>query len=108
MNNDDFVGYFEIIFKQDIKDSEIAYFGILEEYFGKKYGGYLLSEAIEISFKGGSKRVWVHTCSFDHKYGIKNYIARGNKLFNSSKSNAFAGSCYDCNFLSQVIYHILV
>ena len=27
-----------------------AYFGILEEYFGKKLGGYLLSEAIKKSF----------------------------------------------------------
>ena len=41
-NKEDIVGYFELIFYQDAKESEIAYFGILEEYFGKKLGGYLL------------------------------------------------------------------
>ena len=30
---------------------EIAYFGILEEYFGKGLGGHLLTEAIKIGFK---------------------------------------------------------
>ena len=82
---DHLIGYFELIYNKEKSETEIAYFGILEDYFGKKYGGYLLSEAIEISFKGGSKRVWVHTCSFDHKNGIKNYIARGMKIFKSEK-----------------------
>ena len=43
-------GYFELLFNENNKESEIAYFGILEEYFGKKFGGYLLSEAIKNSF----------------------------------------------------------
>jgi len=77
------VGYFELIFYQDIKEAEIAYFGILEEYFGKKLGGYLLSEAIKTSFLLGSSRVWVHTCTLDHKNALKNYLARGMKIFKS-------------------------
>ena len=77
------VGYFELIFYQDIKEAEIAYFGILEEYFGKKLGGYLLSEAIKESFLLGSSRVWVHTCTLDHKNALKNYLARGMKIFKS-------------------------
>ena len=81
------VGYFEQIFNKDKFDCEIAYFGILEEYFGKKYGGYLLSEAIKNSFKEGIKRVWVHTCSLDHKNAIKNYLSRGMKIFKSEKIN---------------------
>ena len=63
--------------------AEIAYFGILEEYYGKKLGGYLLSEAIKNSFSKGCKRVWVHTCSLDHKNALKNYLARGMKNFKS-------------------------
>ena len=43
-------GYFEILFNENSKEAEIAYFGILEEYFGKRFGGYLLSEAIKNSF----------------------------------------------------------
>jgi len=74
-------GYFELLFNENNKEAEIAYFGILEEYFGKKFGGYLLSEAIKKSFILGSRRVWVHTCSLDHENALKNYLARGMKIF---------------------------
>ena len=74
-------GYYELLFYENNKEAEIAYFGILEEYFGKKLGGYLLSEAIKNSFKQGAKRVWVHTCSLDHENALKNYLARGMKVF---------------------------
>ena len=74
-------GYFELIINKEIKEVEIAYFGILEEYFGKKLGGYLLSEAIKVSFKIGCTRVIVHTCSLDHKNALNNYISRGMKIF---------------------------
>ena len=80
---DEIAGYFELLFNKENKEAEIAYFGILEEYFGKKLGGYLLSEAIKKSFTFGSKRVWVHTCSLDHKNALKNYLARGMKIFKS-------------------------
>ena len=49
----------------------------------KKLGGYLLSEAIKSSFNMGSERVWVHTCSLDHKNALKNYLARGMTNFKS-------------------------
>jgi len=84
-DNENLVGYFEIIFNFVKKQSEIAYFGILREYFGKKYGGYLLSEAIIKSFVKGIDRVWVHTCSLDHQNALKNYQARGMKIFKSEK-----------------------
>ena len=74
-------GYFELLFNENNKEAEIAYFGILEEYFGKKFGGYLLSEAIKNSFILGSRRVWLHTCSLDHENALKNYLARGMKIF---------------------------
>ena len=76
-------GYFELLFDQNSKEAEITYFGILEEYFGKKLGGYLLSEAIICSFALGAQRVWVHTCSLDHKNALGNYLSRGMKIFKS-------------------------
>ena len=82
-DKEEIAGYFELIFNQDTKDAEIAYFGLLEEYFGRKLGGYLLSEAIKFSFSIGSIRVWVHTCSLDHKNALNNYLARGMKVFKS-------------------------
>tara|TARA_B110000305_G_C19016257_1_gene437236 strand:- start:100 stop:603 length:504 start_codon:yes stop_codon:yes gene_type:complete len=80
---DEIAGYFELLYNQNSKESEIAYFGILEEYFGKKLGGYLLSEAIKVSFALGSQRIWVHTCSLDHKNALNNYLSRGMKIFRS-------------------------
>ena len=82
-----FAGYFEQIFDNQKEDCEIAYFGILAEFIGKKYGGYLLSEAIKKSFKIGAKRIWVHTCSLDHKHALKNYQSRGMKIFKSETIN---------------------
>ena len=82
-DKEEIVGYFEIIFRGDVKETEIAYFGILEEYFGKKLGGYLLSEAIKISFNLSCARVWVHTCSLDHRNALLNYQSRGMKIFKS-------------------------
>ena len=84
-NNKELVGYFELRFYQDTRESEIAYLGILEEYFGKKLGSYLLSEAIKKSFSLGSIRTWVHTSSLDHKNALNNYLARGMKIFKSEK-----------------------
>ena len=82
-NKDDLVGYFEQNIYPQKKECEIAYFGILEEYIGKKIGGYLLSEAIKKSFETGTKRIWVHTCSLDHKHALDNYLSRGMKVFKS-------------------------
>ncbi len=82
-NKDDLVGFFELIFHFEKKEVEIAYFGILEEYQNKKLGSFLLSEAIKKSFIQNISRVWLHTCSLDHKNALNNYIARGMKIFKS-------------------------
>ena len=78
---DDLAGFFELIFHNEKNEIEIAYFGILEEFQNKKLGSYLLSQAIQKSFKRDINRVWVHTCSLDHKNALNNYIARGMKIF---------------------------
>ena len=78
---DDFAGYYELIFHKDKNEVEIAYLGLLEEYQNRSIGSYLLSTAIKNSFLKKSKRVWVHTCSLDHRNALKNYKARGMKVF---------------------------
>ena len=79
--NEDMAGYFELIIHIDKKEVEIAYLGLLEEYQNKKLGSHLLSSAIKNSFEIKPQRVWVHTCSLDHKNALTNYIARGMKIF---------------------------
>jgi hypothetical protein len=78
----DLAGYFELILHLSRNEIEIAYLGLLEDYYYKKLGSYLLSTAIKKSFGNKKiKKVWVHTCTLDHKNAIKNYLARGMKIF---------------------------
>ena len=84
---DNLVGFFELIYHPEKNETEIAYFGLLEEYQNKKLGSYLLSEAIKRSFKDKTNRVWVHTCSLDHKNALNNYISRGMKIFKTDIIN---------------------
>ena len=80
-NKDDLVGFFELMLHLENYEIEIAYFGILKEYQNKKLGSYLLSEAIKKCFEININRVWVHTCTLDHKNALGNYLSRGMKIF---------------------------
>ena len=80
---EDLAGFFELISHIENKETEIAYFGLLEEFQNKKLGSYLLSEAIKLSFSENINRVWLHTCSLDHRNALNNYISRGMKVFKS-------------------------
>ena len=48
---DELVGFFELLYNPELKETEISYFGLLEDYIGKGIGGYALSEAIKRSFE---------------------------------------------------------
>ena len=80
-NKKDLVGFFELVIHSEKNEVEIAYFGILEEYQNKKLGSFLLSDAIKKSFQENALRVWLHTCSLDHKNALNNYLSRGMKIF---------------------------
>ena len=86
-DNDELIGFFELLFHPETRKCEIAYFGILDQYIGKKYGGYLLSEALKLGFRKKTKKVWLHTCSLDHKHALNNYLGRGMKIFKSETIN---------------------
>ena len=79
--NDDMAGYFELIHHRNANEIEIAYLGLLEEYLNKKLGSFLLDSALKRGFLKKPKRIWVHTCTLDHKNALKNYLARGMKVF---------------------------
>ena len=86
-DSEDIAGFFELIYHKDKFEVEIAYFGLLTDYMDKKLGGYMLTEAIKLSFSYEVKRVWVHTCSLDHKNALNNYLARGMKIYNTETIN---------------------
>ena len=81
--SDNIAGFFELIYHEDKSEIEIVHLGLLAEYTGKKLGGYLLSEAIKISWKFKINRIWVHTCSLDHRNALNNYLSRGMKIFDT-------------------------
>ena len=85
--SDNLIGFFELLYNPDLNETEISYFGLLEEYIGKGIGGYALSEAIKKSFEKNIKRVWLHTCTLDHPNALKNYIARGMRVFRKENIN---------------------
>ena len=81
----DLVGYYELISHTEQNEIEIAYLGVLEEYQNQKLGSFLLTSAIQSSFLLNPNRVWVHTCSLDHKNALDNYLSRGMKIFKKEK-----------------------
>ena len=84
---DELVGFFELLYNPGLEETEISYFGLLEEYIGKGIGGYALSVAIKKSFEKNIRRVWLHTCTLDHPNALKNYIARGMTVFKKENIN---------------------
>ena len=83
--NNKFAGYYELLYDPKNYSMEIAYFGIFKEFYGKGIGGYLLTDAILTSFNQKINKVWVHTCTLDHPNALKNYLARGMKVFKTEK-----------------------
>lgn len=80
-------GYFELN-TDDQFNVEIAYFGLAPKFIGRGFGGYMLSSAIKFAWeKCNAKRVWVHTCNFDHPNALGNYQARGLKIYRVDKDD---------------------
>lgn len=81
-------GYIELD-PQDDGQVEIAYFGLLPAFRGRRIGGHLLSVGIARAWdlaerwpdRTPTKRVWVHTCSLDGPHALGNYEKRGFRIF---------------------------
>ncbi len=73
-------GYYELQHQED-GNIEIMYLGLCPAFIEKGYGGHLVSHAIQSAWDWGAKRVWVHTCSLDHKNALPIYQARGFKIY---------------------------
>jgi len=79
--NNKLAGFYELLYDSNTNSIEIPYFGIFKEFYGRGIGGYLLTDAILTSFNQQVNKVWVHTCTLDHPNALKNYLARGMKIF---------------------------
>lgn len=72
-------GYVELAAEGD--DTEIAYFGLRDDFHGQGLGKHLLSYGIEQAWAGGAKRVFVHTCNLDGPHALSNYMKRGFSIY---------------------------
>lgn len=69
-------GYAEIDRRQgDMVD--LAYFGLIPEFIGQKLGPWLLDQAIRTAWSGGTRRLTVNTCTFDHPRALPLYQSLG-------------------------------
>ncbi|MER5525566.1 GNAT family N-acetyltransferase [Streptomyces sp. NPDC002677] len=83
-------GYVELD-PQDDGVVEIAYFGLIPAFRGRRIGGHLLSYGAARAWdlaerwdgRPPTKRVWVHTCSLDGEHAMANYQRRGFQLFDT-------------------------
>ncbi len=70
---------------------EIAYFGLIPAFRGRRIGGHLLSYGTARAWdlaerhpgRKPTERVWVHTCSNDGPHAMDNYLRRGFRLFDT-------------------------
>lgn len=64
-------------------DVEITTFGLLHDHVGRGLGGHALTLTIQQAWDSepvkspAVRRVWLHTCSFDHPNALRNYQRRG-------------------------------
>ena len=79
--DDNLVGYYEQEYHPESNEVELINMGILKEYRGLKLGSFLLNPAVASSSRKNPTRMWVHTCSLDHKHALKNYTSKGFEIF---------------------------
>lgn len=58
-------------------DIELAYFGLMPEFIGRGYGAYLLRAAVDAAWQRNPRRLWVHTCTYDHPRALGAYQRAG-------------------------------
>ena len=60
---------------------EICHLGLLPSYIGRGLGGGLLTDALRRAWDSGACRVWLRTSSLDSPVALKNYEARGLRVY---------------------------
>ena len=78
---DDFVGFYEQEYHPENNEVELINMGVLKNFRGLKLGSTLLNHAIASASRKNPKRMWVHTCSLDHKHALQNYKSKGFEIF---------------------------
>lgn len=63
--------------RRDMPSVELAFFGLVPEATGSGVGRWLMDRAIELAFRPGVERLWLHTCTIDHPAALGFYLRSG-------------------------------
>jgi len=74
------LGLLELDFREE-GQCEIGYFGVVAEAIGNGSGRILMNAALNHAWAKPIKRLWVHTCNFDHPAAIAFYQRSGFKPY---------------------------
>jgi GNAT superfamily N-acetyltransferase len=73
-------GLLELDFR-DAGQCELAFFGVTAKLIGSGAGRWLMNRALELAWSRPVRRVWVHTCTFDHPSALAFYQRSGFRPF---------------------------
>ncbi|EHK64084.1 GCN5-like N-acetyltransferase [Achromobacter arsenitoxydans SY8] len=74
------VGILELDFRQT-GQCELTFLGLTADCTGIGLGRALMSKAIALAWARPIKRLWVHTCTYDHPSALRFYINAGFKPY---------------------------
>ena len=70
------VGMIELDFAQ-AGECLIRFLGLVPELAGKGHGKWLFAQTLALAWRGGVRRVHVHTCTLDHPAALPAYLRAG-------------------------------
>ncbi len=73
-------GYFELQ-RAATADTELCYFGLLPDFIGQGFGFHFLQSAIDNAWLGATRRLWVHTSTYDHPRALGLYQRAGFRVY---------------------------
>lgn len=73
-------GVLELDFRQ-VGQCELGFFGVTAKLIGSGAGRWLMNRALQLAWSRPVKRVWVHTCTFDHPAALPFYQRSGFRPF---------------------------
>jgi GNAT superfamily N-acetyltransferase len=73
-------GLLELDFREP-GQCELVYFGVTGSLIGTGAARFLMNRALEIAWSRDLRRVWVHTCTFDHPSAVAFYQRSGFRPF---------------------------
>jgi ribosomal protein S18 acetylase RimI-like enzyme len=73
-------GYFELQ-RAATGDTELCYFGLLPDFIGQRLGFHFLQSAVDTGWLGMTRRLWVHTSTYDHPRALGLYQRAGFRVY---------------------------